>query len=195
MKRVQHPTGAVSVDVKGKNLPITPALRDQVVGKMQRLDKYLDQLNVIHVELCTEQTRSASDHNSVEATAVVRGHTIRVKTSDADMYAAVDEAVDKLYRQLNRTKERMKAHTGSRLADAVPGETPEPFDDATDELDEPNIVVERIAVEPMFEDEAVTALQSGDRTFFVFLNAHSEQVNVLYRRANGTYGLIQPRMG
>ena len=103
-------------------MPITAALRDQVVSKMQRLDKYLDQLNVIHVELCTEPTKSASDHNSVEATATVRGRTIRVRTSNADMYAAIDESVDKLYRQLNRTKERMKTHSGASLANSLPAD-------------------------------------------------------------------------
>jgi putative sigma-54 modulation protein len=196
MKRGHRSAGEVDVEVKGKNLPITAALRDQVVSKMQRLDRYLDQLNVIHVELCTEPTKSASDHNSVEATATVRGRTIRVRTSNADMYAAIDESVDKLYRQLNRTKERMKTHSGASLADSLPPDVQEPADaaDGSDEFgDEPTIIVERITTEPMFEDEAVGELESSDRTFLVFLNARSEQVNVLYRHANGTYGLIEPR--
>jgi putative sigma-54 modulation protein len=195
MKRGHRSTGEVDVEVKGKNLPITPALHDQVVSKMQRLDKYLDQLNVIHVELCTEPTRSAADHNLVEATATVRGRIIRVRTSNADMYAAIDEAVDKLYRQLNRAKERMKTHAGANLADSLPPDAADRFeigDDAERAGDEPTIVVERISSEPMFEDEAVGELEAGDRTFLVFLNARSEQVNVLYRHANGTYGLIEP---
>src|SRR5436305_3919399 len=113
MKKVHHTHGEVSVQVSGKNLAVTPALRDQVVHKMQRLDKYLDRLNVIDVELRTEKTRDADQHNHVDATAHVAGRTIRVSTVHGDMYAAIDEAVDKLVRRLNRQKERMKSHHGS----------------------------------------------------------------------------------
>jgi putative sigma-54 modulation protein len=195
MRKGHHVAGSVSVEVKGKNLPITPALHDQVVSKMQKLDRYLDQLNALEVELCTEATRESAHHNSVEATATVHGRTIRVRTVNADMYAAIDEAVDKLYRQLNRTKERMKSHSGGRIADAALGEVVAEVRDGDDGEEERDIRVERLDVKPMFEDEAVDQLEESDRQFYVFLNARNERVNVLYRRKDGSYGLIEPSAG
>src|SRR5947209_8482230 len=114
MRKVRRTPGGGSVDVKGENMSVSLALREHGVHKMERLDIDLDRLNEIEVEMSTEKTRDAAFHNLVEATARVRGHTFRAVTSDADMHTVIDEAVDKLYRQLNRTKERMKAHHGTR---------------------------------------------------------------------------------
>src|SRR5438270_4124391 len=120
MKSARQTGSGVSIQVKGKGLPVTQALREQVTYKMKRLDKYLDRLQTIEVELCHEKTRESIHQNQVEATAHVPGRTIRVTTSNADMYAAIDEAVDKLYRQLNRKKERMKAHHFTKPAEILP---------------------------------------------------------------------------
>lgn len=198
MKKEHRTSGRVDVHVKGKNLTITAALQDQVVNKMHRLDKYLDRLERIDVELWTEHTREADQHNHVEATAHVLGRTIRVATVHSEMYAAVDEAVDKLYRQLNRHKERIKSHHGAKLADLLPGEEPEtaPAPNGMVELEAtaPELLVERLDVEPIFEDEAIEEFHAGQKPFLVFLNARNEQVNVLYRRQDGHYGLIEPRV-
>ena len=197
MKKGHRTSGAVRVQVKGKNMAIAPALREQVIQKMGKLDKYLDRLQQIEVELCTEKTREAIHHNRVEATTRVRGRTIRVTADDSDMHAAIDEAVDKLYRQLNRTKERLKGHHSSKLAellDSTSADATEPSGLA-EEVEAPVIHIERLEVKPQFEDEAIEELDAQGRAFYVFLNARNEQVNVLYRRADGTYGLIEPRAG
>jgi putative sigma-54 modulation protein len=186
----------VVVHVKGKNLTVTPALHDQVVRKMERLDKYLDRLQVIDVELCMEKTRDLDQQCHVEATTHVAGRTLRVTGTNGEMYAAVDQVVDKLYRRLNRHKERLKAHAGTKLAEIpVPLEDDAPQDTvpAADER-VPSIRPERILLDPMFEDEAVDELEAGKRDFLVFINARSEQVNVLYRRPDGDYGLVEPRV-
>lgn len=199
MSKSRHTPGGVSVTVKGKNTAITPALHDQVVHKMVKMDKYLDRLQTIEVELCTEKTRDAGLHNHVEATTYVAGRTIRVSAAHNDMYAAIDEAVDKLYRQLNRKKERMKAHHSSRLVESLPevGLEADVEIPAAGQLDggethEPTVHVERLSVKPQFEDEAIEELEALGRGFYVFLNARNEQVNVLYRRPDGDYGLIEP---
>lgn len=198
MKKGHRTAGGVAVQVKGKNLTLTPALHDHVVQKMSGLDKYLDQLHEIEVELCTEKTREAGHHNHVEANTHVAGQSIRVTASHEDMYAAIDEAVDKLYRQLNRKKERLKGRHTGRGADTLPeaGNGEEVAPEAADEsLEEPIIRVERLDVKPQFEDEAVADMQLQGHSFYVFLNARNEQVNVLYRHNDGTYGLIEPRVG
>jgi putative sigma-54 modulation protein len=201
MKKGRRTQAKVSVRVKGKNMVITPALRELVEHKMGRLDKYHDRLREIEVELCTEKTREASRHNHVEATTYLLGRTIRVTAEDDEMYAAIDEAVDKLYRQLNRQKERLKAHHGVKLAEALPVEETAPaiFDEAVelgpDAVGAPVILTERLEVKPLFEDEAVLEMDAQAHDFYVFLNARSERLNVLYRRGDGTYGLIEPVPG
>jgi putative sigma-54 modulation protein len=201
MKKTREPKDAIEVHVKGKNLTITPALHDQVVHKMGRLDKYLDRLQGIEVELRTEQTRDSADHNCVEATTRVAGRQIRVIAKDGDMYAAIDEAVDKLYRQLNRHKERLKSHHSNKFIDVMPSDAVVEQDEAGDEgptsanLPEgPLIRVQTLDMKPQFEDEAVLELEDGGREFYVFLNARNEQVNVLYRHSDGGYGLIEPHV-
>ncbi len=197
MKHGQRVSGEVNVQVKGKNLTITPALERQVVEKMGRLDKYLDRLSELEVELWCEKTRDAGHHNHVEATARVAGRTIRVTTSNGDMYAAIDEAVDKLYRQLNRQKERMKSHHGPKSLDTLaPGEDDtQPENDSFDESAGSIVRVKRFDMKPEFEDDAVENLEDLGHSFYVFLNAETEQVNVLYKRKNGSYGLIEPIRG
>ncbi len=200
MKKGHRTSGGVRVQVKGKNIAIAPALRDQVIQKISRLEKYLDRLQQIEVELCTEKTRDANSRNHVEATTRVRGRTIRVTADDSDMHAAIDEAVDKLYRQLNRTKERMKAHHNSKLAevlslDSSSLESVSDLPGLSDEAEAPVIHIERLEMKPQFEDEAIEEMDAQGRDFYVFLNARNEQVNVVYRRTDGTYGLIDPRAG
>lgn len=194
MKKEHRVRGEVSVRVKGKNLTVTPALHDQVVNKMQRLDKYLDRLEKIEVELATESARDADQHSRVEAMTRVAGHTIRVTAVDREMYAAIDAAVDKLYRQLNRQKERIKGHQASKLSD-VPGAPAGVESDKADErADDAEIRVERVDLEPIFEDEAAEQMRMSGREFLVFLNARNEQINVLYRREDGSLTLVEPRV-
>jgi len=201
MKAMKRPQVELSVRVKGKNMTITPALHDQVVSKMGRLDKYHDRLQDIDVELRTEKTRDASMHNCVEATTHVRGKTIRVTSKHEDMYAAIDDAVDKLYRQLNRQKERLKAHHGTKLAENAPLVSDvEPIENEPDSSEEQSgngeprgvVQIERLDVKPQFEDEAIQEMEALGHDFFVFLNARNERMSVLYRRSDGGYGLIEP---
>lgn len=193
MKRADRTPEGVTVQVKGKGVTVKPELHDLVSSKMQRLSKYLDRLQSVDVELLHEKTRDADHQNHVEVVAHVPGRTMRVQTTNADMQAAVDEAVDRLYRQLNRKKERMKAHHGMKPAEAVTEEAVEGADD--DDETVPVIHVERLDLKPQFEDEAIEELDTQRRAFYVFMNARDEQINVVYRRADGSYGLIEPKIG
>jgi putative sigma-54 modulation protein len=199
VSKTRHTPGSVDVLVKGKNVTITPALHDLVVRKMQRLDKYHDRLQQINVELSTESTRDADQHCHVEATTHVLGRTVRVATDHSEMYAAVDEAVDKLYRQLVRQKERLKAHHGPKPGETVPGELIESVagdDEPVNGDRQPRTIIatETLDVKPMFEDEALDEMEVQGWGFFVFLNARNEEVNVLYRRDDGSYAIIEPRI-
>lgn len=199
MPRGQRAVDTVDVQVKGNHCAVTPDMRSHVVRKMQRLQKYMDRLSAIEVELSEEDTRSADHRNQVEATTRVAGRTIRVKAQHEDMLAAVDETVDKLYRQLNRQKERMKAHNNAKLSEVTASmasaeETPMESEMGDGDFAVSPVRVERLDMKPQFEDEALEALESSEKSFYVFLNASNEEVNVLYRRDDGSYSLIQPRL-
>ena len=198
MKKISRQSGDVHVTVKGKNITITPALHDLVVQKMTKLDRYHDRLETIEIELCTQKTRESDHHNHVEATTQVTGKTIRVVSEHGDMYAAIDEAVDKLYRQLNRQKERLKSHHGSRFTDSLPAEEPEGLSSASGDSSDGTptpLVVQRLEMKPLFEDEAIDEIESSKDQILVYLNARNEQVNVLYRRSDGALVLIDPHVG
>lgn len=204
MKRSHQPPGQVAVQVKGNHLAVTPALREQVVQKMAGLDRYFDALQTVEVELCWEKTREASRQNRVEATTHVKGRTLRVVAAHSDMYAAIDEVVDKLHRTLNRQKERVKSHGTNKIVDILPltdeaaeaAIAAEPDAESEEQVaGEPVIVHERLSVKPLFEDEAVAEMDAAGLAFYVFLNARNESINVAYRHADGTYGIVEPQAG
>ncbi len=202
MKRSHQPPGQVEVQVKGSHLLITQALNDQVVQKMAKLDRYFDRLQTIEVELCWEKTRAADQQNRVEATTHVKGRTLRVVASHSDMYAAIDEVVDKLHRSLNRQKERTKSHGTNKITDVLP-ESSDLEDDSLEGLSDVDsdstqdaiVIHERLQIKPQFEEEAIAEMDASGLTFYVFMNARNESVNVLYRHGDGSYGVIEPQAG
>lgn len=188
MRTPNGTSGGIDIHVKGKGLSVTPELRDLVERKMSRLDKYHDRLQTVDVELIHEKTRASDQQNAVDVVARVPGQTIRVQASAAEIHAAIDEAVDKMYRHLNRKKERQKSHRGVATADMVPAEADEPVVSA-------RISVERPLVEPLSEEDAVAMLEDSGKPVYIFLNARNQQVNVVYRRAEGGYAVVEPRIG
>lgn len=202
MKRLHQPPGQVEVQVKGSHLVVTQALNDQVVQKMAKLDRYFDKLQTVEVELCWEKTREADQQSRVEAITHVKGRTLRVVATHSDMYAAIDEVVDKLHRTLNRQKERSKSHGTNKIVDVLPDSAPDEEAGISDQSDvepmedgEPVIVRERMGVKPLFEEEAIAEMDAAGLMFYVFLNARNESVNVVYRHADGSYGVIEPQVG
>jgi putative sigma-54 modulation protein len=194
MKRSHQAPGQVEVHVKGSHLLVTQALHDQVVQKMAKLDRYFDKLQTVEVELCWEKTRAADQQCRVEATTHVKGRSMRVVASHSDMYAAIDEVVDKLHRSLNRQKERTKSHGTNKISDVL--SEPIDLDDAQSDVTAdvtPTITHERLEIKPQFEEEAIAEMNASGLTFFVFMNARNENVNVLYRHADGSYGVIEPQ--
>lgn len=202
MKGSHQAPGQVEVQVKGSHLLVTQALNDQVVQKMTKLDRYFDKLQTIDVELCWEKTRATDQQCRVEASTHVKGRTIRVVASHSDMYAAIDEVVDKLHRSLNRQKERVKSHGTNKIAEVLSASSDReatavdvPGDIELEEGTDTVIIHERLEIKPQFEEEAIAEMDASGLTFYVFMNARNESVNVLYRHADGSYGVIEPRVG
>lgn len=185
----------LQITVSGRNMPVSDQLKEFAIAKMARLSRYLDRLSRVDVVLTAEPTRAADDRNVAEATASVKGRTIRAEAAADDIKSAIDALVDKLHLQLTRTKERTRAHKGRGPGDAeLPvGEMGEGYeDDAAETIEDRIVEVKQFSPKPMFPDEAIDALEELGHAFFVFLSAQTEQVSVVYRLRDGSYGLIEP---
>jgi putative sigma-54 modulation protein len=180
--------------VKGKHVDVSEEDRRYVQQKMRRLERLLDDRSEATVELSLEQHRSLAESHIVDVTLVIDGRPIRGAARAASHHAALDEVVDKLERKTVDDKERPRLRARpdqeKQLLRSIADGT------ATSERERPRVVkVKRFAIEPMFEEDAVSQMEELGHSFFVFVNAENEQLGVLYRRNDGDYGLIEPAIG
>lgn len=179
--------------VKGKNVEVPDRVRDYAERKLSRLERLLDDRSDAIVELSNEMHKSASDAHIAEVTLVIDGRVLHSHAAGSSYQAALDTVLDKVERQTvaHKTKPRLRARPEEekqllrRLADG----TAEP-------ARERRIVkTKRFAIEPMFEEDALAAMDELGHQFFVFVNAENERIAILYRRDDGDLGLIEPIVG
>lgn len=176
--------------VKGKNLEVPDAVRQYAERKMRRLERFLDDRTEAILEISVENHRSTDDSRIAEVTLVIDGQALRGRADAVTYEAAIDEVVDKVERRAvdHREKPRNRARGPeekgilSRIADGT----------ADGDRERRVVKTKRFAIEPMFEEDAIVEMESLGHAFFVFVNAESERVNVLYRRRDGDFGLIEP---
>ncbi|HLC41707.1 MAG TPA: ribosome-associated translation inhibitor RaiA [Methylomirabilota bacterium] len=179
----------MQITITARNLEITEALRRYAEEKVARLQKFVDQIPSAHVILSIEKHRQIA-----EVTLRVRELTIRGEESSDNLYSAIDLVADKIERQILRYKEKIVGHSGrgsgrSRSRDETSPVEAEPFSD-----DGLRIVrTKRFAMKPLAPDEAAVQMNLLGHNFFVFRNSRTQEVNVLYRRQDGDYGLIEPK--
>ncbi|WP_457630147.1 ribosome hibernation-promoting factor, HPF/YfiA family [Oceanithermus sp.] len=174
----------------GRDVDITDALKNYVERKTERLDRYFDQIVDAKVVLSLAGSPHVERRAKAEIQLNVPGGIIRVEESDPDMYAAIDRAVEVLEKQLKRFKGRLlgKRHSGLGAPPPQP-----PVEEEEPEEFEPEIVrVKRFEMKPMTPEDAALQMEALGHTFFVFRNADTEEINVIYRRHDGNYGLIEP---
>ncbi len=179
--------------IKGRHMAVTDAIRDYAEEKIGRTAKIIDGDHMrAEVELHVEKNPSIENNHIAEVTVWTKGPVIRAKEVSTDMYAAIDLVSEKLERQFRKYKGKtLDRHSGKRVPAPVP--VVEPLEA---EETEPSIVKTKVLdVKPMMPEEAILQLELLGHDFFVFTSAETEMVNVLYRRADGDYGLIEPRMG
>jgi putative sigma-54 modulation protein len=178
----------MQLNIKGKNLDVTEPLKDYVTDKIGRLDRYLPNIDEIRVELSVQKARSSQDRHVVQVTMRSNSTILRAEERNADIFAAIDTVRDKLQRQIKRFKEkRVRMRERARV---VPPETPEELEETS-----PRIVrTKRFAVAPMHEEEAIEQMELLGHDFFVFFNVTTSSMNVVYRRRDGGYGLLQPEL-
>jgi len=172
--------------IRGRNVDITDRLREYVEKKIGKLDRYLPAIHEARVELSVEPTKSAKDRQVCQLTLRSNGTILRAEEKSADMFMAIDAVLEKMYRQIARYKGKRYYHKGRGPGEPLP--IPEPVEEST-----PTIVrTKRFPITPMTEEEAIEQMELLGHDFFVFFNANEEAINVLYRRRDGNYGLLQP---
>jgi putative sigma-54 modulation protein len=179
--------------VKGKNVEVPDRVRDYTERKLHRLDRVLDDRTDAIVEFSNEHHRSPADAHTAEVTLVIDGQTLHTHASGISYQAALDLVIDKVERRAVDHKSKPRVHARpeeeKRLLSSIA--------DGTKEAGRPSRVVKtkRFAIEPMFEEDAITAMEELGHQFFVFVDAETERVAILYRRDDGDYGLIAPVVG
>ena len=176
------------LQVKGKNLEVGEAVRRYAEQKLAKLERQLREDTPVELELAVERNPSIAANHVAEATIWTKGPVLRGREASGDMRAAIDQLTDKLLRQVKHYRERRSRK--SLRGDGISlGGVPTMTDD-----NEPQIVkTKQFAVKPMSPEEAVLQLELVGHDFFVFQNAESSDVNVVYRRRRGGYGLIEPQ--
>jgi putative sigma-54 modulation protein len=177
------------LQVKGRNLEVSEQIREYAEEKLGKLDRLVADPTRVELELLVETNPSISDNNIAEATVWTKGPVLRAREASGDMKASIDQLVAKLERQVKRYREKRRVAPRRHAKDGIPGDAP-PV-----ELDEDMTAIvktKQFSVTPMSAEEAVLQLELVGHDFFVFRNAETETINVVYRRRDGDYGLIEP---
>ena len=167
----------------GKNIEVTPGLKDAVQDKLGKLERYFTPNTEIHVTLSVEKERQ-----KIEVTIPVKGNIIRSEQVSSDMYVSIDLVEEIIERQLRKYKNKIV----DRQQEAGNFQQAYVEDDWMEDEAIKITRTKRFDVKPMYPEDACVQMELLGHNFFVFLNAETEEVNVVYKRKGGTYGLIEP---
>jgi putative sigma-54 modulation protein len=178
------------LQVKGRNVEVSEQIRLYAEEKLAKLDRLVKDPTRIELELLVEKNPSISANHVAEATVWTKGPVLRAREASEDMKASIDQLVEKLERQVKRYREKRRPRRHGRADGEV-------FVEVAPELPSESaqtiVKTKQFPVKPMTPDEAVLQLELVGHDFFVFRNAESLEVNVVYRRRDGNYGLIEPQ--
>jgi len=172
--------------VKGKNTEVAESIRSYGERKLGKLERILDDEARVELELAEETNPAIAANQVAEATVWTRRHVVRAREASPDMKASIDQLVGKLERQIKQAREKVRNRRPR-------GDTPPPA--PVLDLDDVNGAIVRtkqFALKPMTAEEAVLQLELLGHDFYVFRSIDSDEVNVVYRRRAGDYGLIEP---
>ena len=169
--------------IMGKNIEVTPGLKTAVEDKIGKLEKYFTPETEVHVTLSVEK-----DRQKIEVTIPVKGNIIRSEQVSNDMYVSIDLVEEIIERQLKKYKNKLvdKQKAGSFFKQEFIEK------DYMDEEDVKIIRTKKFDIKPMYPEDACVQMELLGHNFFVFCNAETDEVNVVYKRKGGTYGLIEP---
>ena len=187
---------SIQVEVQTRNIQLTEPIRNHIEQKAGKLDHYLPAIEEAHVELTfLKSARNANDRNVTQITVRGKGLILRTEERADEVLSAFDSAIDKLHRQIERYKGK---HYHNRSADRTVVRGQEESVGKADEDEAPALIGKRkqFRIFPMNELEAIEQMKLlGHDNFFIFYNGETSKINVLYRRRDGSYGLIEPEFG
>ena len=169
--------------ISGKNIEVTEGLRSAIYEKLGRLEKFFAEDTDVQVTFSVEKERQ-----KIEVTIPMKGHIIRAEQSSDDMYVSIDLVEEVIERQVTRYKKKItdKEQNKAYMADTFFA------DDDGDDEEVKIIRSKRFAVKPMYPEDACVQMELLGHSFYVFRNAETDEVNVVYKRRGNTYGLIEP---
>ena len=165
--------------ISGKNIDVTPGLRSAVEAKLGKLERYFTADTEIYVTLSVEK-----DRQKIEVTIPMKGNIIRSEQTSSDMYVSIDLVEEIIERQLRRYKTKLIAQQQAAAS----------FQPDYLEADEEEVRTKKFDIKPMYPEDACVQMELLGHSFYVFCNAETDQVNVVYRRKGNTYGLIEPEV-
>ena len=177
------------ITINAKNMTVSDAMEERIQKKLNKLDRYFRDEADVQVKL--SQERGA--RNIAEITLVIDGVMLRAEEITSDMYQSVDRAADKIIRQIRRHRTKLEKKADPAALEAfIADEEPVPaWEDTPDEL----VRVKRFQVKPMAVEDAIAQMDMLGHSFFVFVNADTNITSVVYRRSDGTVGMIEPILG
>jgi putative sigma-54 modulation protein len=171
--------------ISGKNIDVTPGLRAAVEDKIGKLERYFTPETEVHATLSVEK-----DRQKIEVTIPIKGTIIRSEQVSNDMYVSVDLAAEVIERQLKKYKNKFRADQQAGAASLRTDFIEKEVDEEEEEI---KIVrTKRFDIKPMYAEDACIQMELSGHDFFVFCNAETDEVNVVYKRKGNTYGLIEP---
>jgi len=187
---------ALQVEIYGRNMDVTDRIQEYIEKKVSKLDRYLSGIEEARVDLAyVKSARSAADRQVAQITVRGKGFILRSEERADDIFAAIDTALDKMQRRIERFKG--KRNRGRGDGKTVAELTTPAFEE--EEIEEQSATIvrrKRFFLVPMSELEALEQMSLlGHENFFVFYNVETNSINVLYRRRDGQYGLIEPEIG
>jgi putative sigma-54 modulation protein len=176
------------LQVKGKNVEVSDSIRSYAEQKLRKLEGRVHELTLVELELAVERNPSIAQNQVAEATVWTKGPVLRAREASTDMKASIDQLTEKLLRQVQHYRARRSRRASRGAATMDQGGVPVATEDTSLQI----VKSKQFAVKPMTAEEAVLQLELIGHDFFVFRNADSEDINVVYRRQAGGYGLIEP---
>ena len=179
----------MNINVTFRHMETTEALKQYAIDKVSKIKKYIDAPIEVHVVLSVEKFRHIA-----EVSFTINGFVVKGQEETEDMYAAIDMVMDKIERQVRRYKDRLKSKRGAGSAEGKMRVKMNVVAVDHDQAETTPQVIKstNFSIKPMDIDEAIMQMNLIDNDFLVFRNDSSNEVNVIYRRKDGNYGLIEP---
>lgn len=187
----------MKLTIQAHNIELTDWLEQYVDKKIGKLDRYLPDIDEARVELREEKTRSAADKAVAQVTLRSRRTILRAEERSGDMFASIDAVSDKLERRIERFKGKTARNSKRAVASAAILEEAgiQPEADEPEEEGGRIVRIKQFEMQPMGPGEAVEQMELLGHDFYLFVNVDTGAVNVIYRRRDGDFGLLQPELG